>query len=70
MVAVFFSRSQWMLPTVFGFNSPARDTTTEISQACRFSRFCHTQSLADAKLSASTERSNARVSLGSAVDWA
>src|ERR1035437_8139269 len=64
MEAVFLSRSQWMLPTVLGFNPSARNTTTETSQPCRSSRFCHTQSLADAKLSASTERSCARVSPG------
>src|SRR5450759_5313336 len=70
MVAVFLSLSQWMLPRVSGFNSTARDTTTEIFQPCRFSRFCHTQTRADAKLSAIGERSYARVSLGLGVDWA
>src|SRR5450759_3978827 len=70
MVAVFLSLSQWMLPRVSGFNSTARDTTTEIFQPCRFSRFCHAQTRADANLSAISERSYARVSLGVCVEWA
>src|ERR1035438_2520663 len=59
-----------MLPAVLGLNPSARDTSREISQPCRLSRFCHTPSLADAKLSASRVRSCARVSLGVNGDWA
>src|ERR1019366_8612524 len=70
VTAVFFSRSQWILPTVLGFNSLARDATTERSHSCRFSRFCHTQSLSDAKRSANSLRSDAGGSPDFDGDWA
>src|SRR5664279_1746497 len=59
-----------MLPTVFGFNSAVRDTTTETVHSCRFSRFCHTNSFSAAKLPARRARSLAVGSLGLGVDWA
>src|SRR5260370_36712648 len=70
MTAVFLSRSHLMLPTVFGFKSAARDTTTEIFQASRFRRFCHTQSRSVAKLPAINERSDVSSSVGIKTDCA
>src|SRR5260370_3282029 len=70
MTAVFLSRSHLMLPTVLGFKSAARDTTTEIFQPSRFRRFCHTHSRSVAKLPAISERSDASISTGIEVDCA
>jgi hypothetical protein len=69
MTAVFLVRSQWTLPTVFGLISPARDTTMEMSQSYKFSRFCHMQSFSDAKRPACSARSAAIVSAESGVVW-
>src|ERR1700677_3731772 len=56
MMAVFLSVSQWMFPSVLGFNSIARAKAMVIFQSCRFRRFCHAQSFSAVKLSANKVR--------------
>src|SRR5271168_3904523 len=69
MMAVFLSVSQWMMPSVLGFNSPARAKATSMFQSCRWRRFCHAHSFSATKPSACKVRCRAVIEGGGTV-WA